>query len=322
MSEITYDASRFPPGYASINGSGQSLLLNRIQLAHAVMTVGCSGYGMFRDRGFWRMAQLLCMTYSSVESVKSKLCLSDAYQHLEKSEKDGISYSLGMGLAKVFAEQLLLIPWLSHVKDNPALVPPAPKPRAPAKCIVGKGKKAVDLPDLVGRDLNGVYHLFEAKGSSGGLSKARLQHAIDQVSQVNSVNGVPPGTRVACYGELSRAGIHVHLVDPDDENGVKLQLSESLFLKDYYHLFVADERWVSAPIREVFGIPYHTRALGIPDMSFGIRADVLEWARSGKEYIGFEDLRPENQTKLDFFSGEAISLSLDGTALFGTPEQL
>ncbi len=114
--------------------------------------------------------------------------------------------------------------------------------------------------------------------------------------------------------------IHVHLIDPDGEEGVELQLPDVQFLREYYRPFTTDDGWGSAETREVRGVLYRVRPLGLPSLYFGIRADVLEWARSGKEYPGFERFAGTEIARPEASNDETFSISRDGTVLYGTAE--
>jgi hypothetical protein len=111
---ITADISHFVAPYDALNAVNE-IPASRLSVAHAVMMVGKAGYRDVRRAGILRLAQLLCTTLANTRSIGRRVCMDSSFYDLEKSEKDSVTYYLGMGLTKRTAEALLSIPWLVHL---------------------------------------------------------------------------------------------------------------------------------------------------------------------------------------------------------------
>ncbi|WJH36867.1 hypothetical protein N6H14_14890 [Paenibacillus sp. CC-CFT747] len=69
-----------------------------------------------------------------------------------------------------------------------------------------------------------------------------MQHAINQVSQVQLINGVKPETKVACYFDMSEK-INGTIIDPDDMDslGVSIDLDIEDVILHYYRFFIEED---------------------------------------------------------------------------------
>ncbi|GAG91199.1 unnamed protein product, partial [marine sediment metagenome] len=205
---IIADISNFSNPYSHLNQTNKNLNISKFMLARSVMMVGQSGLrGMF-ELCFYRLAQLLCLTLANIEKHNGYLKLVDSFYNLDASEKRAVSYHIGMGLAKACAELLLKIPWLQHISKNPNVILSYNNLNLPPKISLYNTNKNPKAPDLLGFDVAKQPHIFEAKGYSSGMNFSALQHAINQVSQVISVEQKAPFTRVACFYDMSGISIH------------------------------------------------------------------------------------------------------------------
>ena len=284
------------------------------------MTVGQAGIRQVAGLGLFRLAELLCMAIANTKVVVGSLTLDDSFALMEQSERVGASYRLGMGLAKASAEILLQIPWLIHLDRVPGVALGATGNRLPSKLILHNRSKPADRPDLIGFDSGVQPHVFEAKGHSSGIQPVELQHAIDQVSQVERVNGVPPVTRVVSF-DTSQCPMFGKIIDPDenvtDIDGYSLEIDPFRAIEAYYS-FISDdiEHWSSANAILLFGRTFLVRALGTPDYYFGIDAEVFEMIRS-TAYTP-RQLAEIAKTFQQFTSpveDDGVSIGLDGTIL-------
>ncbi len=320
MGKVTADISNFSSQYSNLNGLGQKFDISIYKLAHSAMTVGQGGYRSVFRLGFFRLAQLLCTILANVNDTNDNLRINRRYYDLEKSEKDSVSYLLGMAFTKVFAEKLLKIKWLRHLKNVPNVSIQRGLNPNPPKITLYNNTKRARTPDLVGfDDIQGV-HIFESKGSCSGFNTTFLQHAIDQVSQVSEINSIAPKTRVAFFSNCNTSGINVHIVDPTRlENGYNIEFDKSNPIRGYYDLFLNDF-WRNAPTRKILGQLYRVRQIGVPDLFFGINEKILEYLKTDIDYNTIVEWSLEMEDYDGMIDDNSIyaSISNDGTALFGS----
>ncbi|MCI0707704.1 MAG: hypothetical protein L0Y80_09510 [Ignavibacteriae bacterium] len=317
---IKADISRFSGAYTTLNAVGRNLDISLQDLARSVMMVGQAGIMDVFHLGFWRLACLLSMTYAHVtEDNSGYLKLSDTFiNRLEMSEKISVSYHLGMGFVRASVEILLGVPWLVHTKRMTGVILSPTGVQLPPKVKLYANNKPARIPDLVGFDVARRPHIVEAKGYSSGRNDAELQHAIYQVSQVVSVNNLPPATRIAAFYDMSTDPIQGQIIDPDEEqdSGVKITVEFMDYLRDYYSVFVNQSEWFQARTIERFGRNFKIRAIGTPNLYFGIDSEVLEnisERRNPEKAIRFfsDNFLELNASKVK----ETISVGRDGIIL-------
>lgn len=312
------NASNFTGKYSHLNNKKLTLNISRLGLARCVMTAGCNGRRAILNRGILRHCYLGAMVLSNTTNTPKGLALDDAFHALDMSEKIPISYHLGMGLTKAFSEQHLNIPWLSHISAFKNSIRWNGKPIAP-KLILYKTKKHAREPDLIGYDSNGRPHVLESKGYSSGFSGSELQHAINQVSQVNTIAGVTPETRTACFHDLSGYAFKSRIVDPEgpDLHGLTVEWDLHSALESYYSIFNSLEGQLVQ--RQFRKHKYFVIPIIKPDIYFGIDADVLEMLKDKKKlnaelFIQIFERSKSFQNSID--GSSKYDLGLDGIIIF------
>ncbi|MCX6122700.1 MAG: hypothetical protein NTX44_13905 [Ignavibacteriales bacterium] len=210
------------------------------------------------------------------------------------------------------------IPWLIHLKDISGVVLGTSLGQVPTKFQLYASKKTAREPDLIGFDSNKNSHVFEAKGYSSGVNTSELQHAIDQVSQVVAINGVPPSTRTVVYSDLSSSPFLVTIIDPEDNesHGYRIEFKFNSFLRSYYSVFADIEKWTDTLFEaEIGGYSFRVFPIGNSDYFFGIATYVLEQLKDvfhSDTTDSFSILNTVNQEILD----DTLSIGYDGTILF------
>ena len=139
----------------------------------------------------------------------SGMRLHPIYHRHVSDKKRIVSYNLGMAFAKFYAEKLFDIPSLVHVESL--------KASGAIEFLDGEEIKERE-PDLVGKCLNGDWHVFEAKGMSTNQLNSKVRDAKEQVQRVGSINGTTPQTLNACATYFSDHQILTYLVDPKSKN--------------------------------------------------------------------------------------------------------
>jgi hypothetical protein len=319
---IHSNISHFTDPYSHLNQRNQTLNISRLMLARSVIMVGQSNISDIYRLGFFRIVSSLTLALGNVQSHLGNLTLSDSFLNLEPSEKRVVSFHLGMGLAKACAEILLGIPWLSHIKHHPHVDLSRRNTPNPPKLSIGSTNKTPKEPDLLGFDTAKQPHVFEAKGYSSGMNTSALQHAINQVSQVISISGTEPTTRVACFFDLSKTPFLGTIVDPDESNndeklGVTIEIEPIKHILSYYSFFTTDKWQQKLPIVEHFERKFRVLLIDAPHIYFGIDSKVhdliLKSTDPTKEVLFFV----ENFEKLQQQSLEIeASVGLDGSILF------
>lgn len=271
---IELEVSNYQNPYFSLNGQ-QFLNVTPLSLARALVTVGRSSWGDVFDLGIFRIGELICKALGFTEIKNGHLVLQDKFDNLNQSEKVTISYYLGQALTKLYAERYFEVKWLLHVDDYAGQIQFSTKGTVLPKFTVGRCTKVAKRPDLIGISKRNTVHIFEAKGNSGGYDKSTMQHALNQVSQVQNYNGNAPETRTACYFDLSDL-INGIIIDPEgDENGVDIKLEEMVALESYYKFFIANSSYFR--IGTTFqGYTFLLTPVGIPGIFFGFDERILK----------------------------------------------
>lgn len=149
------------------------------------------------------------------------IIVSDNIKYLDSSEKNFISYYIGMFMTKLISRKIFHYEYLVHLG------------------IVSTYKKVVRFnkePDLVGFNKKGnKYALFEAKGRQVVRPKM-VMDAKNQINAVKYINGKKPSVGVVCVAHPIKEGSRVvcSIYDPiPDENGkIDVSIGELLYL--YY----------------------------------------------------------------------------------------
>ncbi|MEC7523846.1 MAG: hypothetical protein VYE22_28455 [Myxococcota bacterium] len=135
----------------------------------------------------------------------SRLRRTAAVRSLDPTEKGAISYFLGMTFAKLFASELLKVPWLLHLdvfKDQVAAV------------LTERSR-----PDLVGEDAAGQWIAVECKGRSARPDTETTDKAKRQAKRIKSIGGKKPRYHIATFTYFADHLLHFAWEDPEpDEN--------------------------------------------------------------------------------------------------------
>jgi len=218
----------FPTGTIPISNR---ILFSKSKLAWAAITTGKpnkaalkrhSGFSMHEVKFRWNMF-LSALNFSrSDQQLESSVLFND----MDPSEKGGINYFLGMGFAKLAAQELLDVPWLAHYswyKKTGAIA------WSPSRSTA----------DLVGQQAGtNNWIVLESKGRNSGHYADALEKAVKQAKQNYFVNGQPCTLHIGSV--LYRYGLgktlKMILEDPlptDDAPTLKLEADRE-FWREYY----------------------------------------------------------------------------------------
>lgn len=264
MPTIPYNATDFPASYGPLLAGGNLLEVSWAQVVWAAVSVGkaqlqnLSQYGVYSA---FEMVYRTALVYGNLrETTQRTLVRSSAYDGLDPSEKGAISYFLGLTMAKLFAGDLLSVPWLMHLDVYRQVLQPV---------LAGTSR-----PDLVGLTTAGQWAVMEAKGRTNGFIGSVLQDAKNQTLELTTIQGITPTLRVAALTYFDAAGrLEVAISDPRDEQKKlpDLPLTQELILNTYYRPLDSWMREVARVEKEILGNdPYRVANLPDVDISVGL----------------------------------------------------
>jgi hypothetical protein len=315
---IELKISKFINSYNKINGQ-QNMIVSKLDIARAAMTIGYpKTLDAIQDFGIFRFLELYFRTQSYLEKYNNYFQLKPIFHLLDSSEQRTISYFFGQAFTKLFAEKYLdcyQVDNFGNHKHNVSLIESNIK-FVPKHQLYNSEKKPKE-PDLIGFARNGV-HILEAKGYSSGFNGSVLQHAINQVSVINQVNGRKPLTKTACFFDLSENPIKGTIIDPDSNlKNIDINFNHDAFISDYYQIFNLEKHNFRKTYWEVeignnrfSGFRLFERMY--PRYFFGVDSKIFEQVNRGISKIEFEN------KKYDLFDYENISIGPDGILLLKT----
>lgn len=315
---IQLNISEFINGYAYLNGQ-RDMSVSKLDIARAGMTIGYpKTIAAIQDLGIFRFLELYFRTQSYIEKQNNYYQLKPVFSVLDSSEQRTISYFFGQAFTKLFAEKYLNCvqvdnfgnhkPNVSFLRTNKNFIP---------KHQLFNSNKTPKEPDLIGFARNGV-HILEAKGYSSGFNGGVFQHAINQVSIINNVNGRQPLTKTACFFDLSGNPIIGTIIDPDTPSAnIDIEFNQDKFISNYYQMFNLEKQnrrtyWEFEIGKNKFS-GFRLFDLMYPRYFFGVDSKIFEQINSGSSKIDFDNSEYDlGNYKSDY---ENISLGPDGIIL-------
>lgn len=284
MAAIFHQVQDYQGAYRAKNTVAEaSLSCTRLDLCRSLVTVGNPSFlswQTIRQYGFVRalydsVLSKSALVMSNLEVRAGNLCRHQIFDSYVSDQKRIVSYNLGMAFSKLYAEQIFDIPSLVHVeflKKRDAVVLQRAQGNA-------RGKE----PDLVGADLHGNWHVFEAKGVSGAESQLprKIVEAKDQLNQVLSIHAAQPETRSACATFLGTDRILSYIFDPPSKVERNIELSREKYLEAYYSpVLFSDDTTLSSgrQTRQIDGISVETVLLekGNQRILIGLETELFE----------------------------------------------
>lgn len=219
---VPVDVSGFPIG-SPLNGSHMLDVLWD-DLLWASITVGKAQRDLMRY-GRYSFAEILhrvaCLhAYYDIDHL-NRLTLSPAFKNLDSTEKGVVSFYTGMAMAKLYADEMLSIPWMMHIS------------RYEADWAVRYGANT-NRPDLFGCNAHGEWAVAEAKGRSRVTTKlvTKMQQ---QKSAVASIQRVVPTHRYGSATRFEAGRLAVRVVDPPRQRRAQdVPIDPGAWLLDYY----------------------------------------------------------------------------------------
>lgn len=241
MPQVDVQVRGFSLPTRQVNGS-HSLELTFLELAWGVVSVGAPNAiaalrNIMASLAFTGHKALVVATTLRSDGVN--FVHPSHYRRLDQSEKVSLSYWLGMGMAKVIAAEVLNVPWLSHARHL----------KRQGVIQLRRGISTRMLPDLIGDDDTGAWHVIEAKARQASASTSDRNHWKTQACVVGTVHGATVASRSYCL-TLQHPIVRAELVDPEPgEKSIEIRLDKTKFRQEYYRpyrqLFESDgaNRW-------------------------------------------------------------------------------
>ncbi len=321
---ITLDISDYKGNFGHLNGKGQQFPFTRFDISRAFMSIGFPKLGTaIAQLGMYRFAELFFRSRAYLTLHNGNFQLKPVYYSLDPSEQRTISYFLGQAFTKLYAEKKLNCTWVDNVHNHKNIMSfnNTATTFTPKKQLY-KTKKTAKEPDLIGFESNRDTHILEAKAYSSGFNGGEFQHAINQVSSINNVNGKPPATKTACFFDLSTNPFNGQIVDPDDEaKSIDIEFPIDTWIYNYYSMFNLEYlkrrtfwefdtgKFQFAVFRVYF--PFH------PLIYFGVERNIFEQVNSEQKAIERFEI-PTSQIEIDKDDIKEYSIGSDGIILLQT----
>ena len=161
------------------------------ELIHASVTVGAptlqAAIPNSRQALAFAFHKMFAMATIVEFDETGRISNSDTYYKLDQSEKVVLSYYMGMAMAKIIADRFLQVRWPVHARAM-----------KDADRLTISPRRSRSLPDLIGQDSAGEWHVIEAKGYQKDPGKTKRSQWKKQAKKVRSIDTIPPVTKSYC----------------------------------------------------------------------------------------------------------------------------
>ncbi|GAH01743.1 unnamed protein product, partial [marine sediment metagenome] len=118
----------------------------------------------------------------------------------------------------------------------------------------------------------------------------------------------------------SGISIHGRIIDPSAEDsnnsGINIKVDSLKVIFEYYSQFTRDHDWLEARTIEIFDRTFRIRALGAPDIYFGIDSKIHDSVLDSKDPSENIEFFLTNYKQINSQIGQAdVSVGLDGIIL-------
>lgn len=232
MPSLKYLSSNFPASFSKdFRGANTIPDVSWDEFIWAAITVGKPEFDHLLKYGILSCYEMLMRIYmvqvNFMESAAGKFEHTPVYTSLDPSEKNALSYFMGLTMAKLLANRFLATPWLVHLDRFSGNLTPKPRAENDPKL----------RPDLIGLDDQKRWVVMEAKGRSNGAPNSLMTTAKAQTANLDEIDGKQPYIRVACAAYATPAGVlSAKWADPEEVNpdAPSLNIGPDDFLRQYY----------------------------------------------------------------------------------------
>jgi hypothetical protein len=244
------------------------------ELIHASVTVGAptlqAAIPNSRQALAFAFHKMFAMATIVEFDETGRISNSDTYYKLDQSEKVVLSYYMGMAMAKIIADRFLQVRWPVHARAM-----------KDADRLTISPRRSRSLPDLIGQDSAGEWHVIEAKGYQKDPGKTKRSQWKKQAKKVRSIDTIPPVTKSYCL-TLQQPRYSVYLVDPSgiSRSAIDISIDPLALQKFYYAPYIdmfSEGRDIDVPDRqEILSMPMGFDFKNNKLYSIGILKRVLE----------------------------------------------
>lgn len=204
--EIRYESEGFAADSQVVNGMG-TVTTTWDDLLWAAITVGRPNrqyvfrHGLASTYEALFRLSLIRMALEEMGTRIKRLQRTSAARTLDPSEKGAVNYFLGLAICKLFAAQLLNVPWMLHLDVFRPLLSPV---------LTGRSR-----PDLVGEMVGGGWVALECKGRLSSPDSKTKAKAKAQAQRLVSVNGIVPALQIGGIAYFKNDELQFFWRDPE-----------------------------------------------------------------------------------------------------------
>lgn len=240
---------------------------------------------------------------------RKRFVASEIFCKLDPSEKVSISFFLGMTMAKLIAEKYFHTPWVMHYdvySDN-------------YNVDIEYGGK----PDLFGLgESEGIWNIFEAKGSSDGRSSRAIKKGKEQKKKIKRINEIEVNSSNVVQYYFSRKSkiLCIDLADPEINEGKEVKIDYKRYFCNYYGLVCnliesVDKLTNHSGVKnkDYKGVSYDIVDMPCVDVQIGIpkivRKIIKDFRMSDNKYV---DEEIKKRFVFESFNDGGLSIGKDG----------
>lgn len=214
--KIRYESESFPANAPIVNGV-ETLTTTWDDLLWAAITVGRPNrqyvfrHGIASSYEALFRLSLIRMALEENGIRTKRLQRTSAARTLDPSEKGAVNYFLGLAIYKLFAAQLLNVPWMLHLDVFRPLLNPV---------LTGRSR-----PDLIGEMVGGGWVALECKGRLSSPDTATKSKAKAQAQRLVSINGTAPVLHIGGIAYFKNEFLQFFWIDPESNPNVSNPIS-------------------------------------------------------------------------------------------------
>lgn len=205
---ISYESVGFPAGGPVANG-GARLSVSWDKLLWAALTVGrpnrqyVFAHGMSSAYEALFRLSLVRMALEQAGPGSRVLRRTAVARSLDPTEKGAVNYFLGMAVAKLFADELLSVPWMVHLDVF----------RAQLSAVLNSRSR----PDLIGQSIYGQWVALECKGRVSAPNREAKTKAKQQAQRVVSIGATAPAYAIGAITYFRNGSLRFFWEDPETD---------------------------------------------------------------------------------------------------------
>lgn len=232
--ELNYKSHEFPLDKGDAFQGIKILNFTIQELMWAAITVGRANLTDVLQNGIYSQYEIMyraSMLVANLSLKGQRLIKSSAYEHLDPSEKSGVSYFLGLIFTKLLSSKLLNTPWIVHIDVY--------RKQFELNGNAMDFRSSRSRPDLIGLDNTRNWIVFESKGRTNGVDvDYLLDVAKEQTRKLRRIGTNFPLLRIGVVTHFPYGEVLVDWKDPEgyNEKSFDIQTNEEEYLSNYYKL--------------------------------------------------------------------------------------